>query len=515
MALLRLPVDAIDAVARQVKIVNHMTAETSPWFPHEEQRAIWGACAAHDWVFAAKPRRVGATTAVELDDMLWCLVNDANGNRVRCGLFVDTDEKSKERVAFAMSVIDQLFELFAGCDINSERILFPRGSVMEFHTGSGKNAGRGGGYQRIHVTELPFFLNDTTLGALLPSMSMTSQVIIETTIDVTGPNGIATRSLWRDPLNRFHRVFFSVEDHHDYRRDPGLITDEQWAWCQGEGFTDRRAAAWWLRDALPNLCGGDMHTLQREFPQTEGHLFSSAAGLWVKRPTETLTPKRVVDCEGHSLLIYRELAETSGQIAIAVDVSKGGGRDASVIAVVDKRDETLCAMLHDNTILTTTLARALRTANDLYTMHHPSPAPNILPTPAPTRPDLDIETNGIGAGPLQYARELGLSVVDVHLSGAEGRSIMYDVLLRAKEAAEAGVLAGPSQLAVECDELHRDPVTGEWKGRKDGLVAYGHAVRRCRKNPYRAPQVFVPKEQAIDGRAMIRALQRPKGGGWS
>ena len=204
MALLRLPVDAIDAVARQVKIVNHMTAETSPWFPHEEQRTIWGACAAHDWVFAAKPRRVGATTAVELDDMLWCLVNDANGNRVRCGLFVDTDEKSKERVAFAMSVIDQLPELFGGCDINSDRILFPRGSVMEFHTGSGKNAGRGGGYQRIHVTELPFFLNDTTLGALLPSMSMTSQVIIETTIDVTGPNGIATRSLWRDQIGRAH-----------------------------------------------------------------------------------------------------------------------------------------------------------------------------------------------------------------------------------------------------------------------------------------------------------------------
>ena len=508
MALLRLPVEALDAVARQLLIVNHRTGETSPWTPHDEQRTIWSACQQHDWVFAAKPRRVGATTAVELDDLLWCLANDANGDRVRCGLFVDTDEKSKERVAFASSVIDQMPELFDGADINSERVLFRRGSVMEFHTGSGKNAGRGGGYQRIHVTELPFFLNDSTLGALLPSMSMTSQVIIETTIDVTGPNGIATEQLWDDPQNRFERVFFAVEEHADYVADPARINETQWEFCQGEGFSRRESAAWWLTYALPNLCHGDMQTLMCEFPQKRAHLFSKAAGRWVQTPTEVIAPLRVVDFEGHSIFIYRELPETSGQVLIAVDVAKGGGLDASVIAAVDKRDGTLVAMLHDNTILTPCLARATREIQRIYTIP-PQSVWGGLAHIEGYEPEVAYETNGVGTGPMQYAREIGVGVIDVHLSGTQGQSIMYDVLLNAKEAAESGVLKGPPHLARECRELHRDPVTGQWKGRKDGLVAYGHAARRARLNPYvDRERKRPPFSRVVDAEAMMAAHDR-------
>lgn len=513
-ALLKVPPHVTEAIAATLKIVDHKTGATGQWYPHDEQRTIWRTCHQHDWVFAAKPRRVGATTAVELDDLLWCAVNDAAGNRVRCGLFVDADDKSKERSALAESFVDQLPDFFKGCDVNSERVLFPRGSVLEFHTGSGKNAGRGGGYQRLHITELPFFLNANTLGALLPSMSMQSQVIIETTIDIEGPNGLPTRALWRDPLNRFHRLFFSVEEHVDYRRPADSISDDEWETCQREGFKVREAAAWWLREALPNLCAGDLHRLYREFPQHEGHLFSSAAGLWVKRPTEVIPPLRVVDVEGHSLLVFRELADTSGQIMIGVDVAKGAGGDSSAIAVIDKRDGVLCAMLHDNTILTTTLARGIRVAYDLYTI----PARTIfggLVSIDGRVPEVAVETNGIGSGPLQYARELGVAAVDVHLSGQEGRSAMYDVLLLAKEAAEAGVLKGPMQLATECDELHRDPVTGEWKGRKDGLVAYGHAVRRCKFSPYEPPKGKpLPFSRYVDAEKMLEQHSGDHGPEW-
>ena len=513
-SLLKVPPQALDALARRVRIVDHRTGATTAWAPHDEQRTIWSACNQHDWVFAAKPRRVGATTAVQFDDMLWCLINDANGDRVRCGLFVDADEKSKERQAFAQSIITELPDVFAGCDVNSDRVLFPRGSVLEFHTGSGKNAGRGGGYQRLHITELPFWLNDSTLGALLPSMSMESIVIVETTIDVTGPNGIATEQLWDDPLNRFERVFFSVEEHHDYQSDPASITDSQWEFCQGEGFSSRPHAAWWLTYALPNLCHGDVQTLMCEFPQKRAHLFSKAAGRWVQTPTEVIAPVRVVEVEGHIIQIFHELKDTSGQIGIAVDVAKGGGLDASVIAAIDKRDGRLVAMLHDNTILTTTLARATREVQRIFTIP-PQSVWGGLAHIEGYEPEVAYETNGVGTGPMQYAREIGVGVIDVHLSGAQGQSIMYDVLLSAKQAAEDGTLRGPAQLARECRELHRDPVTGAWKGRKDGLVAYGHAARRARLNPFvERARKRPPLSKVVDAEAMMAAHDRSNGPEW-
>lgn len=506
MSLLRVPPSALEAIARSVSIVDHRTGATLPWVPHTEQTGLWQTCFDHDWVFAAKPRRMGGTVAVELDDMVWTLLNDSMGDRVRAGLFVDTDEKSKERVAFAASVVEQRQDLFKGVDVNSERMLCPRGSVLEFHTGSAKNAGRGGGYQRLHITELPFWQNDTAMAALLPSMSLTSQVIVETTIDVTGPNGIATQALWDDPLNRFHREFFSVEQHLDYRADPHSITEEEWAMCRKEGFADRAAAAWWLRFALPNLCQGNMHTLMREFPQTRAHLFASAAGLWIKRATTQAVPLFSVDCDGHPLHIYRPLEKTSGQIVIGVDVAKGVNRDSSVIAVVDKYDGFLCAMLHSNSILLPQLARAIRTAHDLFTVKPTFAHGGLVMTSPLVVPEVAVETNGVGSGPLQHARELGVQCVDVHLAGQEGRSVMMDVLLLAKESCESGLLQGPQALTVECRELHSDPQTGEWKGRKDGLVAYGHALRRARINPWKPPPKPAPKEGVIDGKAIVRAL---------
>jgi Na+(H+)/acetate symporter ActP len=57
--------------------------------------------------------------------------------------------------------------------------------------------------------------------------------------------------------NRYQKVFFSVEDHaHEYRADPGIIGDDEWAWCQEQGFTRRDCAAWWLRVALPYVVAG-------------------------------------------------------------------------------------------------------------------------------------------------------------------------------------------------------------------------------------------------------------------
>lgn len=509
MSLLRLSAAVVEAVARSLRIVDHRTGAMTPWAPNAEQLACWRASEAHSWVFAAKPRQVGATTGYQLDDMLWCKVNDIAGNRVRCGLYVDVDKKLSEREAFARSVVDQC-ELFAGVDVNSERVLFPGGSVLEFGTGSGSSEGRSGSFQRLHLSELPFWKNEHTYGSLLPALSLDGQLIVETTLDVQGPSGLLARKLWQDESARFHRLRFDVESHSEYRLDEDRITDEQWQLAQREGFTNRRAAAWWLGHALPNLCAGDMHRLQREYPQREGHMLAQAAGLWCSTPSRVIAPLRTIDVEGHSLWIYREPEDTSAQMVIGVDVAKGAGADASAIAVIDQRDEALCAMLHDNTIRTPPLARATKIATDLYTRHYRSSHPGLIAPPPSSVPAVLVETNGVGTGPLQQLHELGVPAVDVHLAGAEGRSIIYHCLLYAAEAAAACTLAGPQVLADECSELRRDPVTGQWRGRKDGLVAVGHALRWSRLRPYREPE-RAPDPDVVDVDALIRAHMPQRG----
>lgn len=514
--ILRLPAVAVETVARHLTITDHVTGTMIPWAPNPEQRRLWKRLERGGWLFAGKPRRIGITTATQLEDMLFCQVNDRAGQRVRAGLFTDAEAKLKEHEVQARLWVQQAPDLFHGVDVNSDRVLWPGGSVLEFHTGGGKSAGRGGGYHRIHLTELPFWPTETAYHALLPSMTMQCQVIIETTIDIAAPCGPLVRSIWDNPKNHFNeapdnKLFFSVEDHPDYVADPSRITDEQWAWCQEEGFTKREAASWWLTDCLPNLCADDLHRLYREFPQTEAHMLSGASGLWFKKRAAVAEHRHIVDIEGSPLFVFRELAQTSRQLVIGVDVAAGKGGDASAIAVLDKRDASLVACLKDNTMLTTTLARATKIVSDLYTTVHPSLAPGILAAPQPTRPDVEVETNGVGAGPMQYMRELGIEARDVHVADA---SVIYDCLLRVKAEVEAGRMAGPQDLAAETGVIYRDPITGKFKGAKDLSVAIGHALRRINMAPYKEPPKPPDRETYISGAAMIKAAQRKRPVGW-
>ena len=83
----------------------------------------------------------------------------------------------------------------------------------------------------------------------------------------------------------------------------------------------------------------------------------------------------------------------------------------------------------------------------------------------------------------------------------------------AREAVVAGKCHGPADLADECDELHQDE-HGNWKGRKDLLMAIGFALRLCRRSPYIPPRPVVDPERVIDAQAIIRNLRKPRDGGW-
>lgn len=501
MSLVWLPPSVVQSLAETLSITDHRTGATAPWKCNPEQSSALEVTSTGGWGFFAKPRQVGMTTMMQFDDMVWCAVNDAAGNRVRCGLYVDVDKKLTERKAFADLVCAGLPDIFAGCDVNSERVVFPRGSVLVFGTGSGKSEGRSGSFQRLHLSELPFWANAETYGSLMPSLSLDGgQAIVETTLDVDAANGLLARSLWRQQ-NRFKKVFFSVEDHDEYRADPRLISDEQWDWCREQGFTIREAAAWWLAVALPDIVGGDINRLMREYPQTATHMFAASASRWIPVEPRVEDPVLYLQCGEVRVPVWCRREDGSGQYIASVDTGKGVERDRSAVVVIDKLNHKICAAFVSNVLDPHTFAGIAR---DLVNHYTPPPSTKGLgwnvTLPSPSPPQCVVEENGIGNTMVLELRRLGVAVIETTTTEAS----KLDGLTLVRQACIDGRLYGPSWLAEEADELAKDE-RGNWTGRKDLVMALGFALIRCRMSPYEHPPER-KRQGAVDVDAMLADL---------
>lgn len=501
MSLVWVPAHVTRALAEQISITDHRTGATAPWRLNVEQFQLLETVSTGAWSFFAKPRQVGATTMTQFDDMLWCAVNDAAGNRVRAGLYVDTEEKAKEREAFARLVrnSEALTDIFGKIDVNSERVQFPGGSVLVFGTGSGKSEGRSGSFQRLHLSELPFWSNPATYGSLIPSLSLDGQVIVETTLDVDAPNGLLARQLWRNQ-NRYRKVFFSVEDHAgEYTAPPTTISEEQWEWCKEQGFTRRESAAWWLGCALPDLVANDVSRLMREYPQKPAHMFTAGATRWV--PVEPAVTEPVYHLEAHGAVrvpVWLRLADTCGEVVIAVDTGKGVERDRTAVAVLDKRTHKICCAFVSNTIDVHSFAAIVRDIVRHYT--HPAPTKGLgwnVTLEALPPPQVVCENNGIGEAMVLELRRLGVAVVEQHTDEAA----KADGLTLVRAACMDGRLYGPADLAEECDELVKDE-RGNWKGRKDLLMTLGFALIHLRRSPW-VPPAPRRRQGEVDVQAML------------
>ncbi|MCC7173494.1 MAG: hypothetical protein IT459_23825 [Planctomycetes bacterium] len=499
-ALPNLSAQDIADIARALSITDHATGARRLWKPNPEQLRYWQETERHRYIFVAKPRQIGLTTAVTLDDVLWTATCDAAGHRVRCGIVVDTDEKTRERMRLAADFVAQL-GLEAEC--GSHRITFPNGSEIVGMTAGGNRAGASTTFQRLHLSELPFWPDgQETYAALMPALSPGGVCVIESTMDTRSE---LAPSLWRTP-NAYAKVFFGVEQHDEYRSDPATLTAEDETWLREEGFTDRAAMAWWLW-ALENLCGGDVVRCFREFPQREEHMFQAAEGRWVaidvtpevpcvRRPPHPMAGRtwpRVLEVSGIAgdawpVLIWREPAEASRQLAAWVDTAEGKGLSHSALVMIDKRDGGLVATFNDDTILGDDLARVALAVAELFTSR-------VIPIgqtrPDVVRPLVRIEDNGPGQTTVQAARRLGL-VFEAYNMTAERQ---YQQMLEAKRAIEGspGGFVGPARMAKETAGCHRDE-HGRFTGPKDLLMCLGGAQVMRREVPYKDPHARRPEE---------------------
>lgn len=205
--------------------------------------------------------------------------------------------------------------------------------------------------------------------------------------------------------------------------------------------------------------------------------FVSFDGAWYR-----VAPRRA---EGrtveHGIQVFRPLEETSKQIVIAVDTGGGLGRDASAIAVVDKRDKTLCASWKDNRATIHEMTNVISHLVGAYTARPSSPAPGLVPVQQARPPHVRIEKNGIGIGTYQECMRRGLECSEVNTTEAS----RYAGLEACRIAASEGYLAGGEDLLEEARLL----VTKDqkFKGPKDLSMAIGMAYNYCSLNPYRPP----------------------------
>lgn len=475
----------LDAL-RLLVIPDKVTGSLIPWVPTSEQERMCRESCANDWLIVAKPRQIYASTYFCAEDVLWTLAQDDDGQRVTTAIVVDTDAKAHARLEVCRDFVRQMrvrhtWKQASGT--SPARIVFPGGSQIQAFTAGGRRAGSSVSFQRFHFTELPYWPNATqAYGSLMPALSRLGQVKIETTMDIVEP---LAKNLWVTD-NRFGKLFFSVEDHAEYRADPGLISDDEWAELRDEGYTDRSAAAW-FGGVVDSEFGGDRTHAFRLYPQRPEHMWQSAAGRFISITPRVVEPLRVEVVDGVAdswrLEVYREPSDCSEQIVIGVDTASGKERDRSAVAVIDKRDRALVAAFTSDVIWPDDLALVAKRAQDAYTRKRPLPGVLIATSrdPGQWTPLVIVEDNGIGDATWKAclrAGVRGMPVTTTEQSKMAG-------LLRVKRAVETGELSGPRDLADECDDLHRDDL-GRFKGRKDLCMAVGFALNHIAEAPYRA-----------------------------
>lgn len=426
-------------------------------------------------VIVGKPRQVGLSTLFCALDVLWIVDNVSNGNRGKCAIILDTEDKSLGRLEQCRDFADQL-ELPSRKSGN--RLLFSGGAEIVALTAGGKRTGSSFNFSRFHLSEIPYWQNaESVWGSIKPAMTDEGQCIVETTFDITNNLG---RIMWYGK-NRFENIFLSVEDEPRYRHDPTAITEEQWRWMQAEGYTNREAASWFVNIGVEEEAMGDTAHAFRLFPQTPEHMFRAAASRWIMSDPEVVTPIRKMPVPGNGetfhVEIFHEPDDDYGYIT-AVDTASGKERDSSAIVVIDRFSKKILASFDSNKIIPHDLAHVLAFMQELYR----NPGITLYGEQiGEEEPLVIIEGGGIGDATQHEARRRGIPFVSHNQTDAR----KYRCLALAKQAIEQGKAFGPRRLLDECQELRVDELNKKrWLGKKDMVMALGMALSYTEDTPH-------------------------------
>jgi len=439
-------------------VVDQRSGKAVPFDLLEEQAEVLKTMCENRMCIFLKGRQIGCSTVICFLDAIYAICNPAT----KVAVVADTEQK-------VHGLLDRVRDFIKHLGIHMEisnraKIRLSNGSEIHALTANASKgqeqskAGRSMSYQMLHLSEIAFWPDQDAFGALTASAGMSAPIIIESTS--SGPGDLFWH-LWMG-TNNFKKIFFSVESHKAYRADPKLLTADQIEKGKDLGFTTEGGMAWFFR-TLEDRFSNDLIKCLREYPQIPEHAFQSAAGRWIGLTSPVL--KHIL-VDGN-IKVFQE-RQHGHFYSVGVDTSGGIGKDNNAIAVINKITGGLVCTYYDNESTIDELAEKVRKVYELYAPDH-----------------VCVETNGIGQATSQSCRDKGVPVREFKTTDAS----RYTGLLLVKLAVEREGLAGPEELALECDDLHIDKHE-RFAGKKDLCMALGFALEDAKRNP-----VIIKKEK--------------------
>lgn len=449
-----IPVDNLITIAPQFSIMGQEDFKRIPFTPNEEQVDILKSVCNYDKTLIVKSRQVGSTTVILFYIAIIALATEG----INIGLVVDSWDKASDFIARVRDFLDQ-----KGIPIptkNTKKLVLFNGTTISAVSagtstaGEESNVGRSTTYHLLLLSEFPYYASPSKVLNSISNSSPKAKIIMESTAKMPED---AFHNLYTED-NDYNKLFFGVESHKAYKKDPNSITDQEWEDLQKEyHFTSRPSAAWWLSKLRDQ--GNDLISHLRDYPVIPEHSFSTSLDRWIFTDPEVLKPG-----EENSITIFHEPSKITSAI-IGVDTAGARGKDASSIVVIDRQTKKLLASFWSTTIEIDDLVDMTKILHNKYSSEQ-----------------VIIEDNGIGQGTYQKAAKLGMPVYR-HNTQVSNR---YDNLLLVKRAIEEGILKGDNRLLTEARSIQLK--NDKFINKKDMLMAISFCYGWMEKNPY----VYIP-----------------------
>ena len=334
-------------LAQRLSVLDQKTGSLIPFDLNQEQREVLRCILEHQRLVIVKGRQIGCSTVSAYFVVLAALMNPG------LPICIIADEQVKSE-GLLMKIKGWLKEL--GVKLHKDNVrscILANGanidaiSAMSTSEDDESRVGRSKSYGCIWGTEQAFWRNARAVWAALTSTAgLSAKILVEST---GSPAGELFESLARNAVDardvvgdqeRYARLFFGVEHHEAYRRDPKSIEDELFQQLREKhGFQRRDAAAWWEWKRTTDL-GGDTQRALREYPVTFDDAFAFPLGRYYRQ----WHPAAVTTVDGWD--IYENEAEEEPRVMAAM-ASTGLGKEPSSIAEIGMWSGTVYATWTD------------------------------------------------------------------------------------------------------------------------------------------------------------------------
>jgi hypothetical protein len=276
------------SLAKRLSVLDQRTGSLIPFDLNEEQREVMRAALKHQRIIVVKGRQIGCSTVIAYFVTLAAVLNSG----LPIAIIADEQAKAEGLLLKIKTWVKTLGlslvkDNVRSCILSNGASIDALSAISTSEDGESR-VGRSKSYGLIWGSEQAFWRNARAVWASVTSTAGLSAKILD---ESTGsPGGELFEDLARNAVDpedevaedSYVRLFFGVEQHAAYRRDPNWIDDKAWERLQQDyGFSRRESASWWEWKRTTDF-GGDTQRALREYPVTFEDAFAYPLGRYYR-----------------------------------------------------------------------------------------------------------------------------------------------------------------------------------------------------------------------------------------